>query len=392
MFRKGGSAGEGITSGLSRPGYNRGRVVNPGGYSDDNPDKFMNLTRGIKPAWKKWQEHMGPRPRSTNLNDFLINFGLDIASRSPTGNILTTAAQSAKEPFAQFQQRKMYEQEAPREEKKDFMNTYMTSMAEMLGGESAANIYKHGDMAAKALDMQNQINAHNDAWSEDFTEEEKLTWNRKKKNLNIQMDNFQESTGIDMEFILSKSGDQGIETIMDKFAGVLKKDETPMVKDGQPVMDPDEPTRQLTVSEYYLDPANAGDLQLAVLKMTGKELLKMGRDLETEGKNIKRGWTHAEGGRAGYQQGELVEQEDVNIQTPRGDVSMQETVEEEMPSDQLSYEELRSRLPVEITDDIIRLMVNSPEALTDFAQIQTQQDVDNFNTKYGVNLVLPSEA
>jgi len=100
----------------------------------------------------------------------------------------------------------------------------------------------------------------------------------------------------------------------------------------------------------------------------------------------------AKGGRVGYRQGELVEQEDVNIQTPRGDVSMQETVEEEMPSDQLSYEELRSRLPVEITDDIIRLMVNSPEALTDFAQIQTQQDVDNFNTKYGVNLVLPSEA
>ena len=45
-----------------------------------------------------------------------------------------------------------------------------------------------------------------------------------------------------------------------------------------------------------------------------------------------------------------------------------------------------------ITDDIIRLMVSSADALADFAQIQTQQDVDNFNAKYGVNLVLPSEA
>ena len=89
---------------------------------------------------------------------------------------------------------------------------------------------------------------------------------------------------------------------------------------------------------------------------------------------------------------ELVEQEDVNIQTPQGDVDMQETVEEDMPSDQLSYEELRSRLPVEITDDIVRLLVSSAAALGDFAQIQTQQDVDNFNAKYGVNLVLPSEA
>ena len=86
------------------------------------------------------------------------------------------------------------------------------------------------------------------------------------------------------------------------------------------------------------------------------------------------------------------QQEDVNIQTPQGDVDMQETVEEDMPSDQLSYEELRSRLPVEITDDIVKLLVSSAAALGDFAQIQTQQDVDNFNAKYGVNLVLPSEA
>ena len=98
------------------------------------------------------------------------------------------------------------------------------------------------------------------------------------------------------------------------------------------------------------------------------------------------------GGRMGYQGGELVEQEDVNIMTPQGDVSMQETVEEGAMPDQLSFQELRSRLPAEVTDDIIRLITNSAEALTDFAKIQTQQDVDNFNAKYGVNLVLPSEA
>ena len=394
MFRRGGSTGGGITSGLTRPGYKRGRVVEPGGYDgdSDNPDKFMNLMRGVDPAWKKYQQHVGPPPKSTNLNDFLINFGLNMVGNAPSGNILQTAATEAKEPFGQFQQQKAYEQSSQREEKRDFMNTYMSSMAEMLGGESAANIYKHGDMAQKALDMQKQINAHSDSWSEDFTPEDKLSWEREKTNLNIQMDNFQETTGIDMEFILSKSGDQGIETIMDKFASVLKKDETPMVKEGKPMMDPDDPTIQLTVSEYYLDPNNAGDLQLAILKMTGQELLKMGRDLETESKDIQRGWKHAEGGRAGYQQGTLVEQEDVNIQTPQGDVAMQETVEEGMDPDQLSYEELRSRLPVEITDDIVRLMVSSPEALTDFAELQTQVDVDRFNSKYGVNLVLPSEA
>ena len=57
----------------------------------------------------------------------------------------------------------------------------------------------------------------------------------------------------------------------------------------------------------------------------------------------------------------------------------------------LSYDELRSRLPREITDDVVTLIATSKAALTDFANIQTQQDVDNFNQTYNVNLVLPQE-
>jgi len=71
-----------------------------------------------------------------------------------------------------------------------------------------------------------------------------------------------------------------------------------------------------------------------------------------------------------------------------------------MPTDQgaapedtagVTYEELRARLPQEVTDDIVRLLANSAEALEDFAMIQTEQDINIFNKKYGVNLVLPSE-
>ena len=58
----------------------------------------------------------------------------------------------------------------------------------------------------------------------------------------------------------------------------------------------------------------------------------------------------------------------------------------------ISYDQLRARLPAEITDDIVQLMANSAEALEDFAMISTQQDVDQFNKKYNVNLVLPAEA
>jgi len=58
----------------------------------------------------------------------------------------------------------------------------------------------------------------------------------------------------------------------------------------------------------------------------------------------------------------------------------------------LSYDELRSRLPQSIGDDIVRLLSTSYEALADFAEIRTQTDVNSFNTKYQVQLVLPQEA
>ena len=60
------------------------------------------------------------------------------------------------------------------------------------------------------------------------------------------------------------------------------------------------------------------------------------------------------------------------------------------PVIKLSFNDLRARLPKEITNDIVGLLASSEQALQDFAYIKTQQDVNNFNVKYGVNLVLPS--
>jgi hypothetical protein len=85
MFRKGGSAEGGITSGLERPGYNVGNRVT----------EVMEEMRTALP------QRGGPKRR---FNDFLIDFGLDIASRPAQGNIFQTAAMSAKDPFAKFQQ------------------------------------------------------------------------------------------------------------------------------------------------------------------------------------------------------------------------------------------------------------------------------------------------
>jgi hypothetical protein len=59
--------------------------------------------------------------------------------------------------------------------------------------------------------------------------------------------------------------------------------------------------------------------------------------------------------------------------------------------EKLSFAELRQKLPEEITNDIVQLISNSEEALQDFAYIKTQTDINDFNLKYGVNLVLPPQ-
>jgi hypothetical protein len=85
------------------------------------------------------------------------------------------------------------------------------------------------------------------------------------------------------------------------------------------------------------------------------------------------------------------------VATSSDDLTSTETVTQDQvePSktvQTLSYAELRDRLPKEITDDIVQLIAASERALQDFAYIRTQQDVNDFNAKYGVNLVLPASA
>ena len=121
-------------------------------------------------------------------------------------------------------------------------------------------------------------------------------------------------------------------------------------------------------------------------KYTGPKDIKLTLDAIAA---VKRQLGLAEGGRVGYANAGAV--------MPGQPMQAQAA----MPTDQgptphtdmagISYEELRARLPQEIDDQIVRLLANSAEALEDFAMIQTEQDINTFNKKYGVNLVLPSE-
>ncbi len=91
MFRKGGSAEGGITSGLQSP---RQGYAMPGSVQQNDTSRQRIL------------KAMGANPPKRNFNDFLINFGLDIASRPPIGSgiggAISTIAESAKGPYEQF--------------------------------------------------------------------------------------------------------------------------------------------------------------------------------------------------------------------------------------------------------------------------------------------------
>ena len=104
MFRKGGSAGEGITSGLApRQGYNT---------NEDNTVKQNDLSKidlrnmnmqQIKDLSDRMAFQAPPMAPDTSLRDFKIDFGLDLVGRTPGGNIFQTAALAAKDPFKRFQ-------------------------------------------------------------------------------------------------------------------------------------------------------------------------------------------------------------------------------------------------------------------------------------------------
>lgn len=87
------------------------------------------------------------------------------------------------------------------------------------------------------------------------------------------------------------------------------------------------------------------------------------------------GGSFAKGGRVGFAEGGDAE----TVTTPNV-----------KRSDLPSFDLLRSRLPESISDEIVRLLSVSAQALADFAEIKTEQDIEDFNQTYQVNLAVPT--
>ena len=112
----------------------------------------------------------------------------------------------------------------------------------------------------------------------------------------------------------------------------------------------------------------------------------------------------AEGGRVGFQEGTpdptlpqpkpkgpMDDRKVENLMRAAPALENPGEVKEMAMEDKDVFAALRRRLPQEITDDVVRLIAYNPEAFADFADISDQSDVDSFNEKYNVQLVLPVE-
>ena len=331
MFRIGGSTNEGITSGLGRPGYENGKSV------------FESTARELRdrPIGEIMEasSQMFQPKSSGDLSKFLIDFGLNIASSEPSGSILSTAAAEAKEPYERFQERKATRAQSAAESQADLFGQLFKGA---IGGDERG--FAHRDKAAMVRENMKQ----------QFALQKKLA------GLN--------------------PNDPNREAIENNIRTLKKEIQSPEFAETIKMMFSDERERrelnsliveQVRQENLGLDEDSA-EFKTKVWQLKKKvfEGLEFGMLPEFQ----------ATGGRVGYQAAGSV----------MGDaIQADQAMPEELGD--ISYEELRSRLPQEVSDEIVKLLANSAEALEDFATIQTEQDIANFNKKYGVNLVLPAE-
>jgi len=365
MFRRGGST-SGITSGL-RPGYNRGRVVNPGGYQGDEEQPSNFSLAGLKGMTiseiQQMAKAMSYRPRGTNVYDFMTEMGLDLVSRPAAGNIFQQVATSAKEPYQRFMERKGRASEQEYASEADMFKTLIGAQADIIGSEKDPKSYAHRDKAAMVREnMDNQYEIYDQL---EALDPDDLEYEDNRKDLLEELRTLKELV----------SGDEFAKAQLQYW----NKDENSRKLDRL--------IKQEIGKKLGVDPETSFVENREFAEAFIKRRNEIMDDIRL---GLSPTFDFAKGGRAGYQMGQSVMGNAVPAApTAMPTAATTQTMPEELG--RITYEELRARLPQEIGDEIVRLLANSAEALEDFATIQTEQDIANFNKKYGVNLVLPSE-
>ena len=344
MFRIGGQVAEGITSGLSpRQGYatNKDNLVKQNDYSKMKISDLGNMNIG---QLRELSKSMAYKPKSDPW-DYLGEVALNLVSTPTSGNLIGDIGASMKEPYSRYLDRKRTAAEQGYGSEADMFKTMISAQADVLGAEKEG-----GD------------------WLEQWKFEQIPLLNKTISRLSAKKDkgNITAEEELELQNALDQKGRiVSIDPVTEAFLGT---------KDGGYLVT-DEMDRLLTEDQKL--PENERiykgkrDPQLAIDAIA----------------NVESRLQMAEGGRVGYQSGNMVQPNAMQAAMP-----MDQGPEVPPEVQNIDYDTLRARLPQSITDDIVRLISTSAEAMEDFATIQTQQDINNFNEKYGVELVLPAEA
>ena len=379
MFRRGGSAGTGITSGLDTP--KRGLVDGPGMYSqpasDDPYDRALKTTERFEGDIDRFvsrQPALGPG----TLPGFLTSFGLDLASRTPTGKgfsgLLATAAGAAKGPFETFQAAQLTRGAEKSDLKKDIFTSALASEYDLekerieQAGEGTSDDRKTPEVEREIIKtaQQNIFTAEDILTKPDATDQEKLDAQR---TIQINQNVLQKELGIPVEYQAILTNETLFNENQDAY--VLSYNQAQRIKQKEAIDQGKTPEEAL--AEFPL--MKAGTAQ--AINYTIQQL----------NERFKFRTTRADGGRIGYSMG--------SEEAVGSEPLMKELVETEKDTgsvQDLSFTELRARLPNEISNDIVQLLATSKKALLDFANIQTTEDISNFNKLYDVNLTLPQGA
>jgi hypothetical protein len=441
MFRMGGSSNEGITSGLGRVGYAEGpskkginedvtsaalKIMMQGQFpnmTDSQANAMVTESQALKGNELAQERMLGmdynidatkammanlpeymqkQEPKEMPDNDFsrfMINFGLNLGTATPRGNLLTTALAAAQGPTKEYFERQdardlmeRQDEANERERQSDLFKTMLSSNVNLSKAKydaitakdkdpeiievfsKSANDGRGGTVFVTLEDLIKDMQT-----TKDFIPTPKSQEGDTPAKIKVANDVVQTTSDI-----IAKKAQIEKAKNDPNFTGDLKQLETDLqllqtristLTKTDPIAlailnDPVEVQRILRAIKAQLMKENP-------TKYQGEEDINLLQDAKTEFEAFFGLQQMAEGGRAGYQMG--------------GGADMSQ-----MPEDQdapkIDFDTLRARLPKEITDDIVRLIAASPEAFEDFAVIQTQQDVDLFNQKYNVELVLPAEA
>ena len=375
MFRIGGSAGTGITSGLDQPRkqYENGNRVTQG------LDPFV---RDVKATYAR----MGAMPTQSplaagTLPGFLTQFGLNLVSQTPGGNIFQTAGMAAQEPFKQFQagvaqrgdtraaiNRAAIDQAFKMKQTEDAATASMKKTQMLIDADIAALNQEHAN-EIKKINLEAQLGTGDSVTyaKKQAADAYKATFTPELERLNGLIADTEDP---DLRGQYQTEKDALLNKIIRGQQAIYLGQQTDVEFNREVILN----MLKGAATAGEIDPAVPESIEnffkvIAQIFPNYKEIL--GPDFKLPGQSM------AEGGRAGYNVGGMT--------NPITATQQQAQVQD------LSYSELRARLPESISNDVVNILANSKQALLDFANIRDQQDVDEFNQRYNVNLTIPQE-